>query len=142
MRDTIAQTRSKNVSKIFNDPLLARGNTLRSGEDSMKLNELMKLCTNLKNKVIDLENTKTTQALEIESLKRRVKKLEKKQRGEEVFVSQEIPLKEPIVDVAQVTTIGEVNVASNATTNSAIAKTITIDDITLAKALEAIKTFV
>nr|GFA56608.1 hypothetical protein [Tanacetum cinerariifolium] len=63
-------------------------------------------------------------------------------RGEEVFVSQEIPLKEPIVDVAQVTTVGEVNVASNATTNSAIATTITIDDITLAKALEAIKTFV
>ncbi|GJV52901.1 uncharacterized mitochondrial protein-like protein [Tanacetum coccineum] len=31
-------------------------------------------------RVLDLENTKTTQALEIDSLKRRVKKLEKKQR--------------------------------------------------------------
>ncbi|GKD19593.1 hypothetical protein Tco_1208751, partial [Tanacetum coccineum] len=28
MRDTIAQTRSKNVSKYSNDPLLVRGNTL------------------------------------------------------------------------------------------------------------------
>nr|GEU94618.1 hypothetical protein [Tanacetum cinerariifolium] len=32
-------------------------------------------------RVLDLENTKTTQALEIDSLKRRVKKLEKKQRS-------------------------------------------------------------
>ncbi|GJT95253.1 hypothetical protein Tco_1090771 [Tanacetum coccineum] len=38
----------------------------------------MELCTNLQNKVLDLENTKTTQANEIASLKRRVKKIEKK----------------------------------------------------------------
>nr|GEU91770.1 hypothetical protein [Tanacetum cinerariifolium] len=56
MMDTIAQTR-------------------------MKLNELMKLCTNLQSKVFELEKTKTTQALEITSLKRRVKKLKKKQRS-------------------------------------------------------------
>ncbi|GJV97242.1 hypothetical protein Tco_1548819, partial [Tanacetum coccineum] len=43
MGDTIAQTRSKNVSKLSNDLLLARGNTLRSGEDSLKLQELMAL---------------------------------------------------------------------------------------------------
>nr|GEV17536.1 ribonuclease H-like domain-containing protein [Tanacetum cinerariifolium] len=53
--DTIAQTRSENVSKFSNDPLL--------------------------NRVIDLETTKITQALEIDSLKRRVKKLEKKKRS-------------------------------------------------------------
>ncbi|GJY96091.1 hypothetical protein Tco_0512452 [Tanacetum coccineum] len=52
MGDTIAQTRSENVSKHSNDPLLAR--------------------------VLDLENTKTAQAQEIISLKLRVKKLEKK----------------------------------------------------------------
>ncbi|GKB58707.1 hypothetical protein Tco_0914893 [Tanacetum coccineum] len=78
MGDTIAQTRSKNVSKLSNDPLLARGNTLQSGEDSLKLKELMELCTNLQNRVIDLEKTKTSQAQEITSLKRRVKRLEKK----------------------------------------------------------------
>ncbi|GJS39406.1 putative ribonuclease H-like domain-containing protein [Tanacetum coccineum] len=78
MGDTIAQTRSENVSKLSNDPLLARGNTLRSGEDRLKLQELMELCTNLQNRVIDLENTKTAQAQEITSLKLRVKKLEKK----------------------------------------------------------------
>ncbi|GJW02499.1 hypothetical protein Tco_1561355 [Tanacetum coccineum] len=43
MGDTIAQTRSENVSKLSNDPLLARGNTLQSGEDSLKLSELMEL---------------------------------------------------------------------------------------------------
>ncbi|GJS26294.1 hypothetical protein Tco_0486914 [Tanacetum coccineum] len=52
MGDTIAQTRFENVSKLSNDLLLAR--------------------------VLDLEKTKTTQANEIASLKRRVKKLEKK----------------------------------------------------------------
>ncbi|GJU82075.1 hypothetical protein Tco_1284440 [Tanacetum coccineum] len=55
-----------------------RGNTLRSDEDRLKLNELMELCTDLQKKVLDLEKTKTTQANEIASLKRRVKKLEQK----------------------------------------------------------------
>nr|GEX76669.1 hypothetical protein [Tanacetum cinerariifolium] len=78
MRDTIAQTRSERVSKLSNDSLLARGNTLRSVEDSMKINELMELCTNLQSRVLNLEQTKTTHANEIDSLKRRVKKLKKK----------------------------------------------------------------
>ncbi|GKA26136.1 putative ribonuclease H-like domain-containing protein [Tanacetum coccineum] len=78
MGDTIAHTRSENVSKLSNDPLLARGNTLQSCKDRLKLLELMELCTNLQNRVIDLENTKTAQAQEITSLKLRVKKLEKK----------------------------------------------------------------
>ncbi|GKB47423.1 hypothetical protein Tco_0898176, partial [Tanacetum coccineum] len=50
--DTIAQTRSENVSKLSNDPLLVR--------------------------VINLKKTKTSQAQKITSLKRRVKRLEKK----------------------------------------------------------------
>ncbi|GJT93962.1 ribonuclease H-like domain-containing protein [Tanacetum coccineum] len=56
----------------------SRGNTLRSDEDRLKLNELMELCTTLQKKVLDLEKTKTTQANEIASLKRGVKKLKKK----------------------------------------------------------------
>ncbi|GJY58163.1 ribonuclease H-like domain-containing protein [Tanacetum coccineum] len=55
MGDIIAQTRSENISKLSNDPLLAR--------------------------VLNLETTKTTQANEIASLKRRVKKLEQKKRS-------------------------------------------------------------
>ncbi|GJV48207.1 hypothetical protein Tco_1438419, partial [Tanacetum coccineum] len=78
MGDIIAQTRYENVSKFSNDTLLARGNTLQSGEDRLKLQELMELCTNLQNRVIDLEKTKTSQAQEITRLKLRIKKLEKK----------------------------------------------------------------
>nr|GEZ49084.1 copia protein [Tanacetum cinerariifolium] len=70
------------------------------------------------NRGLDLENTKTTQALEIDSLKRRVKKLEKKQRS----------------SFKEVSVVDEVNAVSTATTT-----TITIDDITLAKALMEIK---
>nr|GEY04377.1 hypothetical protein [Tanacetum cinerariifolium] len=81
MRDTIAQTRFESVSKQSNDSLLTRGNTLRIDEDSLKLDELMALSTNLQNRVLDLEKTKTTQRNEIDSLKRRLKKLEKLNRS-------------------------------------------------------------
>ncbi|GKA19570.1 hypothetical protein Tco_0699485 [Tanacetum coccineum] len=78
MGDTIDQTRFENMSNTSNDSLLARVNTPRSDEDSMKLKELMEFCTKLQQRVLDLENTKTAQAQEITSLKLRVKKLEKK----------------------------------------------------------------
>ncbi|GJV17998.1 hypothetical protein Tco_1363321 [Tanacetum coccineum] len=81
MGDTITQTRSENVSKFSNDPLLARVNTPRSGEDSLQLKELMEFCTKLQQRVFDLENTKTAQAQEITSLKKRVKKLERKKKS-------------------------------------------------------------
>ncbi|GKE17238.1 hypothetical protein Tco_1424815, partial [Tanacetum coccineum] len=45
-----------------NDPLL-------SGEDRLKLNKLMELCTNLSQRVLDLENTKSSQSAEITKLK-------------------------------------------------------------------------
>nr|GEU31811.1 ribonuclease H-like domain-containing protein [Tanacetum cinerariifolium] len=112
-------------------------NTPRSGEDSLKLTEMMEICTTLQNRVLVLETTKTTQALEIESLNRKVKKLEKKfdddvmfdadkdLQGKKVIIEQEVVVdKEPIVDAAKVSA----------------AITVTIDDITLAKALEALKT--
>ncbi|GKF35913.1 hypothetical protein Tco_0112671, partial [Tanacetum coccineum] len=58
-----------------------RGNTLQSDEDRLKLDELMALCTTLQNRVLDLEKIKTTQDTTIASLKRKVKKLEKKNRS-------------------------------------------------------------
>ncbi|GJT63183.1 hypothetical protein Tco_1006716 [Tanacetum coccineum] len=57
-----------------NDPLL-------SGEDRLKLNELMELCTKLSERVLALETIKTNQALDIDSLKKRVNKLKKKKRS-------------------------------------------------------------
>ncbi|GKA36133.1 hypothetical protein Tco_0722624 [Tanacetum coccineum] len=65
---------TENVASVpthSNDPLL-------SGENRLKLNELMKLCTSLSQRVLDLEKTKTSQAAEITELKKRVKKLEGK----------------------------------------------------------------
>ncbi|GJU49277.1 hypothetical protein Tco_1218832, partial [Tanacetum coccineum] len=63
-----------------NDPPLSRVNTLGSGEDRLKLKELMDLCTKLSDRFLDLEITKTAQAKEIASLKKRVKKLEGKRK--------------------------------------------------------------
>ncbi|GJV30942.1 hypothetical protein Tco_1391342 [Tanacetum coccineum] len=79
--DRPAQTRFERLSKQSNDPPLLRVNTLGSGEDSMKLNELMEICTKLSERVLALENIKTTQDLEITNLKKRVKKLEKKKKS-------------------------------------------------------------
>nr|GEU28593.1 hypothetical protein [Tanacetum cinerariifolium] len=156
MGDAVAQTRSDRVSKISNEPLLARVNIPQSVEDILKLNELMDLCTNLQNMVLALEATKTTQAHEIDT---RVESFDDEGLGwedasklesiiddldadedithvndqemfdadkdiqvEEVGVKQEVIAdKEPIIDVAHV---------------SAVATTITINDITLAKAIE------
>nr|GEU96455.1 hypothetical protein [Tanacetum cinerariifolium] len=81
MRDVVAQTRSEKVSKISNDPLIAGVNTPQCREDILKLNELIELCTKLQQRVLDLETTKTTQAMKIVSLKRRVKKLERRKRS-------------------------------------------------------------
>ncbi|GKE00440.1 hypothetical protein Tco_1388423, partial [Tanacetum coccineum] len=74
-------TNEKNRPTQSNDPLLLRVNILGSGEDILSLNEFMNLCTKLSNRVLDLETTKTTQAKEIASLKKRVKKLERKRKS-------------------------------------------------------------
>ncbi|GJT40945.1 putative ribonuclease H-like domain-containing protein [Tanacetum coccineum] len=79
--DTPAQTRFERLSKQSNDPPLSRVNTLGSGEDSMKPNELMEICTRLSERVLALENIKTAQDLEITNLKKRVKKLERKKKS-------------------------------------------------------------
>ncbi|GJS88374.1 putative ribonuclease H-like domain-containing protein [Tanacetum coccineum] len=65
---------NENVPTTSNDPLL-------SGEDRLKLTELMDLCTNLQKKVLDLEKAKTAQDIEIASLKKKVKKLERRNKS-------------------------------------------------------------
>ncbi|GJV92881.1 retrovirus-related pol polyprotein from transposon TNT 1-94 [Tanacetum coccineum] len=76
----IDKTQSKVTLNEPNFPGTSSGSGL-SGEDSLTLKELMELCTNLQQRVLDLEKTKTTQAEEIVSLKRKVKKLEHKKRS-------------------------------------------------------------
>ncbi|GJU66364.1 putative ribonuclease H-like domain-containing protein, partial [Tanacetum coccineum] len=54
---------------------------LPSGDDRMQLAKLMSLCTNIHEKVLDLEKAKTAQAKEITFLKKRVKQLEKRRKS-------------------------------------------------------------
>ncbi|GKB86562.1 hypothetical protein Tco_0958834 [Tanacetum coccineum] len=79
--DRPAQTRFERLSKQSNEPPLSRVNTLGSGEDRLKIIELMEIYTKLSDRVLALENVKTAQDLEITSLKKRVKKLEKKKKA-------------------------------------------------------------
>ncbi|GJV03930.1 hypothetical protein Tco_1337499 [Tanacetum coccineum] len=74
-------TNEENAPTQSNNPPLSRVNTLGSGEDKLKLKELMELYTKLSDRVLDLETTKTAQAKEIASLKKRVKKLERKRKS-------------------------------------------------------------
>ncbi|GJX85323.1 hypothetical protein Tco_0336097 [Tanacetum coccineum] len=81
LRDAKAQIRFEAAFKQSNDPPLSRVNTLRCGEDRLKLKELMELCTKMSDRVLDLKTTKTTQAKEIANLKKRDNKLEKRKRS-------------------------------------------------------------
>ncbi|GKE08514.1 hypothetical protein Tco_1412065 [Tanacetum coccineum] len=172
MRGTIAQTRFENVSKHSNDSLLARGNTLRSDEDRLKLDELMALCTNLQNKVLDLRRQRPLNIMRLlVGLTARVESSDDEESlGEDaskqgrittidtddditlVSVHDEMEVDEEVVEVintakliidaTQVSDAGDkVSTASAATTVSASTTTtaITVDDITLAQALEEIK---
>ncbi|GJV90443.1 hypothetical protein Tco_1538256 [Tanacetum coccineum] len=49
-----------------------------SGEDSMKLTDLMVLCTKLQTQVLDLQKAKDAQAKEIDALKKRIQRLERR----------------------------------------------------------------
>ncbi|GJX62945.1 hypothetical protein Tco_0295845 [Tanacetum coccineum] len=77
----IDKTQSKATLNEPSSSGTSSGNTLQSGEDRLKLEELMALCTTLQSRVLALETTKTTQTTEIASLKRRVKKLERRNKS-------------------------------------------------------------
>ncbi|GKA48339.1 putative reverse transcriptase domain-containing protein [Tanacetum coccineum] len=144
MGDIIAQTRFDNVSKLSNDPLLARGNTLRSGEDSLKLNELMELCTNLQQRVLDLENTKTTQAEEIVKSSGDEESLgvdaSKQGRINAIDADEDITLvnDQDDADMFDVNTLtGDEVLAEQEVTSKDV--NLTVDEVTLAQALAALK---
>ncbi|GJX11561.1 hypothetical protein Tco_0201420 [Tanacetum coccineum] len=64
----------------YDSPLLG-GHTTGSDKGRPNINELMAICTNLSNRVLALEQSKTAQDLVIQKLKKKVKRLEKKQRA-------------------------------------------------------------
>ncbi|GJZ79470.1 ribonuclease H-like domain-containing protein [Tanacetum coccineum] len=137
---------------------------LLSGEDRLKLNELMELCTNLSQRVLDLENTKTSQAVEITKLKERVKKLERRNKSRTLGLKR-LRKGRKIADLdadAEVTLVDEAQernddnlmfdtgvldeqevevekVVSTAEVTTVIATTTTVDELTLAQTLIKIK---
>ncbi|GJT41010.1 hypothetical protein Tco_0940875 [Tanacetum coccineum] len=68
------------VPQTPHDPPLSGGHMPGSDEGRPNINELMAICTNLSNRVLALEQSKTAQDLVIRKLKKKVKKLEKKLR--------------------------------------------------------------
>ncbi|GJY38922.1 ribonuclease H-like domain-containing protein [Tanacetum coccineum] len=105
MGDTFAQTRFENVSKLSNDPLLQR--------------------------VLDLEITKTTQANEIASLKRKVKKLKQKKRSRTHRLKR----------LYKVGLTARVESSGDEESLEVVVKDVnlTVDEVTLAQALAALK---
>ncbi|GKB42423.1 hypothetical protein Tco_0887365, partial [Tanacetum coccineum] len=143
--DSTDDVADENVPTHSNDPLL-------SGDDRLKLNELMELCTNLSQRVLDLEKTKTSQAAKITELKERVKKLEKKGGNgdnlmfdigvldnEEVFIEQdmaekEVDMAEKDVSIADLVPTAGVEVSTARLTEATIT-----DELTIAQTLIEIK---
>ncbi|GJZ58783.1 hypothetical protein Tco_0614599 [Tanacetum coccineum] len=142
LRDTIAQTKFESVSKHSNDSLLTRGNTLRSDEDKLKLDELMSLCTTLQNREVKkLEKKNRSRTHKLKRLYKVGLTARVESSDDEESLGQEdveevvevINTAKLIIDVAQVSTTSDiVSVARSATTVSA-ATTTTADDITLAQ---------
>ncbi|GJX57890.1 hypothetical protein Tco_0287787 [Tanacetum coccineum] len=125
-------TNEEHVPTHSNDPLF-------SGEDRLQLKELLELCIKLSERVLDLENTKTSQAAEITKLKERVKKLERRnmsrtpglkrlRKGRKIADldtdAEEVEV-EKAVSTAEVTTVS--------------VTTITVDELTMAQTLIEIK---
>ncbi|GKC85598.1 hypothetical protein Tco_1141315 [Tanacetum coccineum] len=141
MGGTSARTRFERVSKHFNDLLL-------SGEDSMQLNKLMELCTKLSDRVLALETTKTTQAHEISSLKKKESRVWGRYGddlvfdtgvldGEEVFattgvVEKEVSTADLVTTAGEVVTTAGVEVSAASTTPISATATTTIIPISAA----------
>ncbi|GJS45520.1 hypothetical protein Tco_0595641 [Tanacetum coccineum] len=79
--ETVHEERSERVSIPSYDLPLPGVNTHGTDEERIELKELMDMCTKLSDRVLDLENVKNAQALEIQKLKKRVKKLESKKKS-------------------------------------------------------------
>nr|GEV60555.1 putative ribonuclease H-like domain-containing protein [Tanacetum cinerariifolium] len=122
MGDTTAQIRFESVSKHSNDSLLARGDTLQSDEDSLKLNKLMGRRIDIFDEdkditLVSVQDNADNEMFDVDML-----------GGKDMFVAEQNDnIVEEIVYAAQVST-------------TATTTTITNEEITLAQALKALKT--
>ncbi|GJS63654.1 hypothetical protein Tco_0678218 [Tanacetum coccineum] len=126
---------------------------LISGEDILKLNELMELCINLSQRVLDLENTKTSQAAEIAKLKERVKKLERKNKSRTPWLkrlrkvgrtaridsSEDEDLGAQVDASKQGKKIADLDADAEVVSTAKVTTTTTVDELTLAQTLIEIK---
>ncbi|GKC64345.1 hypothetical protein Tco_1096943 [Tanacetum coccineum] len=131
-------TNEEHVPTHSNDPLL-------SGEDRLQLKKLLELCTKLSERVLDLENTKTSQDVEITKLKERVKKLERRNKSrtprlkrlrKEDASKQGRKIADLDADAEEVE-VGKV--VSTAKVTNVSATTTILDELTLAQTLIEIK---
>ncbi|GJW77054.1 hypothetical protein Tco_0138736 [Tanacetum coccineum] len=144
----------EHVPTQSNDPPLSRVNTLGSREDRLSLNELMDLCTKLSDKVLDLETTKIAQAKEIASLKKRVKKLERKRKSKAPRMKTLFKIEVTLIDetrernddnlmfdmgVLDEQEVKVEKVVSTAKVTTESATTTTVDELTMAQTLIEIK---
>ncbi|GJZ94475.1 ribonuclease H-like domain-containing protein [Tanacetum coccineum] len=115
-----------------NDPLL-------SGEDRLKLTDLMDMCTKLSERVLDLEHTKTAQAQEITNLKLRVKKSDDAEMFDtNTLIGNEVFAKNDMIEKDQDMIPKEVSTAAPFTT-AVSPPVITEVEITLAQTLGKLK---
>nr|GEW81225.1 hypothetical protein [Tanacetum cinerariifolium] len=164
-----AEQDSGNINKTQSKATLNEASSIGTSSGSSPRCQETMGDTITQTRVLDLENTKTTQALKIDSLKRRVKKLEKKQRSK----THKLKRLYKVGLIARVNSSGEASLGEDASkqrriiddidadegitlvdetaanreevplkeVNAAVAitTTATIDDITLAKDLMEIK---
>ncbi|GJX49697.1 hypothetical protein Tco_0276542 [Tanacetum coccineum] len=112
----------ENVPTQSNDPPLSRVNTLGSREDRLKLKEFMELCTKLSDRVFNLETTKTTQAKEIASLKKKVKELERKRKSKTLGMKRLFKIEQSEKVVEEVVSTDEVSAGATITTEETLAQ--------------------
>ncbi|GKA52873.1 putative ribonuclease H-like domain-containing protein [Tanacetum coccineum] len=117
MGDTIAQTLFENVSKLSNDLLLARGNTLQSGEDRLKLEELMELCQEArkewKGRINDIDEDEDITLISVQDDTDAEMFDVNTLTGEEVVVVEEINERRDVVDeVADVIKTAQVSTST------------------------------
>ncbi|GJW35693.1 hypothetical protein Tco_0058613, partial [Tanacetum coccineum] len=123
MGDTTARTRFESVSKYYNDSLLARARVESSedeeslGKDALKQGRINAIDADEKITLVSVQDDADKEMFDVDAL-----------NGEEVFVAgQNKNVVKELVDAAQVST-------------AATTVTITTKEITLAQALEALKT--
>ncbi|GJU26135.1 hypothetical protein Tco_1164756 [Tanacetum coccineum] len=132
--DTIAQTRFESVSKHSNDSLLARGNTLRSDEDRLKLDEIDDIMRVKKLEKKDRSRIHRLKRLYKVGLTARVESSDNEESlGEDASKQGRIDAIDADEEITLVS-VHDVNVSAGEEVFAT-----TVDDITLAQVLEEMK---